>query len=251
LKKYKSGKMEKKSKLKTIVDAFSKGDDLPRGEKWFDDRISACGSCEFNTKNIEEDKLKVQDKVKIATGICTDKEHCTLCGCCVYQKASEKSENCALMNYKVKALSVKGLNNTPENFNKEEFQTKWKSIGVETKGKTDLDVYSTSTSVDTIYLDSDGSNFNIQLKNTSKSLIEFELIISRKAGLKISSVKPTCSCTVPEQEVIDENTVRMLVKLSTSSFTKNAKYERTIVLNYYINERSVNKVKLHLIGKKV
>ena len=243
--------MKSKSKLKTIADAFLKGDKgLPREEKWFQDRIEACDSCEFNSKNTPEEQLKVEDKVKIKTGVCTESEHCTLCGCCVYQKASEKGENCALLNYKVKALAKKGLNNTPENLNKEEFNAKWKSIGVETRGTTDLNIYSTSDSVDTVSLDATGLTFDILLKDTNKSVIEFDLVVSKQGGLKISSVKPSCSCTVPEQNQLDENTVGLKIKLSTNGFSKDSKFSRIVKVTYYINQRSTKTVKLNLIGTK-
>lgn len=243
--------MKNKGKLKTIADAFLKGDKgLPREEEWFQQRIEACGACEFNSKNTEDKYLKVEDKVKIATGVCTDKEHCTLCGCCIYQKASEKGENCALLNYKIKALAKKGLNNTPDNINKKEFNVKWKAIGVETTGG-DLNLHSTSKEVDTVYLDEQGTAFTVLLKDTSASLIDFNLVVSKKDSLKISSVKASCSCTVPKQEQKDDKTVDLRVKISTNGFSKNSKFTKAIFINYYVNERSVKKIKVNLIGKKI
>lgn len=242
--------MKNKAKWKTILDAFR--NELPIDEEWFQDRLDQCNSCEFNSKNTPEEKLSVEDKVKIGTGVCDNKEHCTLCGCCVYRKASQKVESCALSDksYSDKALLKKGFNPATTNAEEKGLISKWNSIAVETRANKELNISSESKSVEKIYLDASGKVYNVQLKETSEDLITFTLRVEMKGGLKISSVKPGCSCTVPVQKVIDSNTIDLEVKLSTKGFSKNAQFSRNITINYYINDKAVNKAVVTLIGRK-
>jgi hypothetical protein len=66
------------------------------GEKWYNDRINACNSCPLNSINTNKKNLwyRFWDLLNFK------KPFCTVCGCEIKAKASEKLEECSDENNK-------------------------------------------------------------------------------------------------------------------------------------------------------
>ena len=202
--------MKKKSKLRTIISAFSS--EIPIDAEWFQERMTACEGCEYNSDNVLEEDLTLFDKVKIKNA-CSEGSMCKACGCCLHEKLGQKTEQCG--------LSALGK------------EPRWNALSVETSSGDDLDVEILDKTALTINLDIGTKMFLVKLGDVPEKIKEIKLQIHRKNTLKISQVKVQCSCTVPEQVQVDDNTVNLGTKIDTSRFTKDARFEKKITIVYY------------------
>jgi len=55
-----------KQKIKNIAKAYTNS--LPIGEDWYEDRLSKCVKCEFNSNNVTYNTLTAMQKVQKTTG---------------------------------------------------------------------------------------------------------------------------------------------------------------------------------------
>lgn len=75
-----------------ILKAKIKNKDKLIGQKWYDDRIKACNECPLNSKNTNSKKgiwYWMWEALNFR------KPFCTVCGCEIKAKASEKLEECS------------------------------------------------------------------------------------------------------------------------------------------------------------
>lgn len=79
------------SKINNIVKGFS--NPLPKEEKWYQERISKCNACEFNTLN-GAPLSNACKTLKMIGCPSKDKGSCNQCCCCIEEKASVKAEFC-------------------------------------------------------------------------------------------------------------------------------------------------------------
>ena len=202
--------MKKKGKIKTIIEAFT--EKLPVNEDWYKERLEACLGCEFNSDNIDKKDLSFPQKTQIAT-LCSNSRMCTACGCCLDEKLSRKTETCG--------LKEKGLD------------PKWKALKAETSNTSNLDIEIKDKSAENIFIDTKTNKFIVELGEVSELVKEVKILISKEGGLKITKMKPACSCTVPKQEQLDEDTVYTVVKINTSSFSKGGSFNKGLTISYY------------------
>ena len=107
--------MEKIGKIKTIARAFTTDSNID--ENILLERRNICNQCPLNSKNIEESKLSLVDRIKKrASG---DNHFCTSCGCFINEKTSQETEEC-------------GLGDSGE-------QPKWFRVKLETTDRLEID----------------------------------------------------------------------------------------------------------------
>ena len=216
--------MKKKGKLKTIADAF-KGE-LPVNEKWFQDRLAICKLCEHNTANKDKAGIKLDLQNQY---VCSNNSSCTACGCCIDEKASQKTEACGLVE--------KGL------------EPKWEALMLETSNSKDLNVEIVDNSALRIELDPLGTHFILNTHDMTKEDMDIELIVSRTDGLRIHTVKASCGCTTPTVIKIDDNSIKLKLRLQSSQFTKGSSYTKSVTVNYFVGT-GTNKGIIKIKGKK-
>lgn len=219
--------MEKKSKLKTIYDAFTQEADV--SQELYNERLEICNACEYNTANKASEDIGMADKLKMST-ICKGSEVCTACGCCILVKIGQKTTECG--------LAEKGL--TP----------KWNAVKIETSKDSDLNIEILDKSALTIDLESNTNIFEVNAGDVTSTVLEIKLEITRTKGLKISTIKPACQCTVPVSEQIDENTVRVVAKVNTTGFGRNARFSKSITVHYFVSGTGTRSAIIKLTGIK-
>jgi hypothetical protein len=200
-------------KAKTIVKAFL--DELPVDEKWYQDRIETCNGCEYNTKNITREDLKLTDKLKISTGVCDNNNHCTACGCCIERKCSVKSETCGKVSI--------GLS------------PNWLALEVESELDKSISVINATPEIGT--LSNGEGEFIYTVSPTASNKISFSLQIKRSNGLNIKSYNAGCSCTVGEIQVIDKETSQLNIDISTLKFKEGEITNKTLYVTYLLDNK--------------
>jgi len=95
-----------------------------------------------------------------------------------------------------------------------------------------------------------GDAFVVELGDVTETVKEVELLITRKTGLNISSIKAGCSCTVPTQEKVDENTIKVIAKINTVGFTKDARFTKSLTVNYFVTSTGTRVGIIKLTGIK-
>ena len=195
-------------KAKTIAKAFT--NKLPVGEAWYEERLKICNSCEFNTKNIEKEKLSITDRIQINSGICDNNNHCTACKCCIERKCSVKSETCGLVK----------IDKTP----------KWIALEHPSELDDSLTIENLSPEMGDISWGERGFIYDLGSTSYPKLTMKFRVI--KKDGLNIISQNAGCSCTVGHLTEVDENTAEFVVELSTLNFRSGEENKRSITITY-------------------
>lgn len=219
--------MKKKSKLSTIFKAFT--EDVDTSTEMYQERLATCNSCEYSTENVEETELRSTHRLTRDT-ICQGSPVCTACGCCILKKIGQKTETCGLVELKQ--------------------EPKWNAVKVETSKDRELDVEFLNNSAESIKLTDRGDAFVVDMGIVTEKMKQVELVISRKTGLNISSIKPGCSCTVPTQEKIDENNVKIIAKINTAGFTKDARFTKNLTIYYFVSSAGTRTGTIKLTGIK-
>lgn len=205
-------------KAKTIVKAFLS--ELPIGEKWYEDRLEICNTCEYNSKNIEKGKLSMADRIKVATGLCDNNNHCTACGCCIERKSSVKSETCGLAS----------IDKDP----------KWIALEVESTVNKDISLINITPEIGVLTYGDSG--FVYDFGSSDKKIITAKFQIKdNKNKLSIKSYNAGCSCTVGEMQVIDDYTAEFKVDISTVNFRPNDVNTRAMTIVYNVEGKNYTK----------
>ncbi len=192
--------------------------DLPVEEEWYQNRISICTPCEYNTDNISKENLTFTDKLKISSGLCGDGPHCTACGCCIRQKSSAKTETCGRVELGLTPL--------------------WSALEVEDVSG-DFSVVLTNTT-DTIKNTKTEFLYDFGVKNDN--VVKAEFFIKSKKGLKFSKTSVACGCThVESVEEIDNKTIKLNVTISTLGFRQGLN-EKTMSVEYKVSDRNFKTV---------
>lgn len=220
--------MKAKGKIRTIAEAFKQV--VPSEEPWFKEREEICNTCDYNSENQDYEKLDISQKLRI-NKICSKNRMCTACGCCLDEKIGMKTSVCGLVE----------LGLTP----------KWEALKTETSSSKDLDIEIIDKTAEKIDIDIKGQFFIISLGNVPETVKEIKINLSKAGGLKVTEVKAGCSCTVPVQKQINDDTVGLHIKLNTSGFTKNTRFEKNITVQYYTSVRNTKSTIIKLIGQNI
>ena len=210
-------------KVKTIANAFI--EPLPKGEDWYEARLKICGGCEYNTANIASDKLSIADKIKKASGLCDNGNHCKACGCCIERKCATKSENCGMIE----------LGETP----------KWTALDVESFVNKGISIINLSPGISS--LKAEKAAFSLTFENVKDNKLDFRFQVHRNySKLKIKNYRPSCSCiSVNSMENVDVNTYEFDVSVSTTGF-RDGINERKLFISYFERGSFVSEIMLIL-----
>ena len=201
-------------KAKTIYKAFT--EDLPVNEEWYQKRLEICNTCDKNSLNVPKEDLTFVDKLKEKTGMCVgeNNSHCTACGCCIFQKCSQKTEVCGL----------KEIGKTP----------KWFALEVE-----DISGVVIKTNSKDIKVSVGGKEVLFDFGTSTEKTLSDEITV---VGTNIAFIKHTvsCGCThLDNVEQVDKNTLKLNVKISTLGFRPGLN-EKTLTI-YYFDKNSNEK----------
>jgi len=200
-------------KAKTIVKAFLS--ELPVDEKWYQDRIAACDVCEYNTKNKDKKDLRITDRIKMATGVCDNDNHCVACGCCIERKCSVKSENCG-------KLSI-GL------------EPNWIALEVPSFVDKKISIINMTPEIGKVYVDGGFFVYNVGEVRDTKTTFTFR--IHKEDGLDVKNYNTPCSCSVADMTTIDNKTVEFKLDISTKTFETGVETTRNMTITYNLSDR--------------
>lgn len=196
--------MEKVSKTTTIINAF-KGS-IPMGEPWYEERMSKCNGCKYNSKNKEVSSLKDFAKEILHVG----KPFCTLCGCFTHLKASMKEEYCAL----------KDKGETPL----------WNALAVKTIDSSDWDVYNNTPEKCTIGISPEKDAYQLDFGTVKKtSDISCSLVFEGK-NLEMIQVTKTCGCTSLDFKNLGNGMYQVSASLDPNAL--NGVFRKNIYISY-------------------
>lgn len=199
--------MEEKSKLNTIVDAFTSK--LPKDEDWYKKRLSICSSCEYNSKNVGGVVLNLKDIVGAS---------CTACGCFIDRKAAMREEECGLVE-----------KNLPP---------KWDKLSIITSKKDNYNLHNNSPDTCKVYLNGDDYFLDF-------GKVEYDVVISAQILLEgngvVTSTSVSCGCTTPTKKILSSTLTQLDVSIKTKNY-KNGSV-KTIACGMSDGSKVVIKVK--------
>lgn len=218
------------AEISKIVKAFK--EPLPVQEQWYQNRINACLSCEYNTKNMDADQVPFLEKLKINPSVGKIKikplcpaGSCLFCGCCVDRKSATKSESCAIK----KVLEDKNYAEYKIML-ADDAVPKWESAEVSFATDAKITCFSED---DTVILSRDSRHFVVEFKEF-KPLVETTFRVVRTPSFDFKSFSVACGCTVPEATIIDSKTVEFRVRISTQGFREGIN-DKIMSIHYYKN----------------
>lgn len=211
--------MKKQGKITTIINAFN--GEIPRGQAWFEERISICNECEYNSKNNPPEGF-INTVRKVLDG---GKPHCLACSCYIEEKASMKEETCGLITI--------------------DKEPKWRALMVRTASKEDFDIYNNSPDIANLDLSADGLSFQLDYGNVSdKSNMKVQLLLEGK--YEVSHIQVSCNCTTPELVKLNDGQFLLTIGVKPSRL-KAGKFNKSVVVQYVDNESSFL---IKLVGTK-
>ena len=211
-------------KVKQIANAFI--NPLPTGEEWYEKRLEICNGCEYNSANIDSEKLTFGAKLKIQSGLCDNGNHCTACGCCIERKCGSRVSECGLVELKM--------------------EPKWKALDIELDSSDFYLEYEGTDAILTTGNVNGREEFLFDFGQSSANVLKTEFKIKNKNPFDVIKYEVSCGCTHPEViQKETENSYNILVNLSTLKFreglnektitfffdTKNGK-EEVIIIRY-------------------
>lgn len=191
-------------KSKTIINAYAQ--ELPLGEKWYEDRLSICTRCPHNSENVVDKSFSQ----KFREGIGFDSRYCTACKCPIDVKASIKAEECGIVE----------LGQAPL----------WDKL--EFEDNINKGVSMINLSPERIILKRDVNRFYLDAAESEEKAVEFKFRVFTPITYVYKSAIVGCSCTVAQAEVVDENNLDFNVRISTLNFREGIVTEKNVQLLY-------------------
>lgn len=220
--------MRQKSKIKTIIDAFSgKVDVTP--EQW-EYRLEKCGDCELNSINVDNRDLTLVEVSR--KKLFPHKPFCRGCGCNIDEKTSQATEECGA-SYMGEPL-------------------RWNRLKLETTDNTSFNIYNQSDELVNIRLSEDGKFYEIDygtIKRNTVVKIAFQIFVDDKDKLDIEYFKPSCGpCTTSTCEKVSDTHYNCEVILDTGKLGASPTFAKRIWVKYGINGSNYQRVKISLMG---
>lgn len=182
--------------------------DLPVGEKWYQDRLAICETCPLNTKNTEEKGPTVS--AMLANVGLMSSQYCVACGCPIKNKASVKSEICGAV--------------------KRGMEAKWFPLEVDShilKG-----AYLINTEPENYTIEDGADCVVLRPTPSSKEMWEFNTELFVPKGQVLQSAQVSCSCVVAQAVRVSETNFKISIKVSTIAFTKGEEDTKRIYLKF-------------------
>lgn len=210
--------MKKISEVETIYNAFKDTalGKMPKEEskwpEWYRDRMYACESCKYNTKNIPN---KMIPTGRLYFSKLVGKYCCSICGCYIPQKCWSKVEQCSMgeTDERPEWLSEGYLSTDRDE------TPKWNRMELVTMRSDEFNVISTDHKKYNIDLSEDGSRFVVTLAPTRfGDVTEFSFIVESLHHLTITGFEAGCQCTVPNVDFIDEKHFKVSIMVTTQEW---------------------------------
>jgi hypothetical protein len=211
-------------KLKTIVNAYTEA--LPEAEKWFQERLKICQTCEFNSDNVPEEKKDMIFKLKAKTigkSVCSKNRWCTACGCCIDEKASRKEVACGLTE----------IGQAP----------KWPKLSFEDKKDNRINIIVSGEGEDSYVIEEILGDIYLDFGTVIKDVIDFKFRVFHPKSYLFVTTKVSCGCTVAEVTSIDENHIEVSGRVSTVGFSTSTATVKGIQIDF---DKGTTTVKLKI-----
>jgi hypothetical protein len=192
---------------------------LPEDKQYFKDRMATCGTCEYNSKNVDPSTLKGIAKLRyegFAPKYLT-KDFCTACTCPIENKCSVMYEDCGLVEIGKKP--------------------KWVAVAKYMGSDGSFSIENISMDMGTVGADIKGFVYNIEKNETHGPKISFSFKIFRSKPVKFHRLEASCGCTVPNYVLVDDRTVIIDVDFSTNGLTTGL-HRKSITFFYSESEGS-------------
>ena len=194
--------------VKDIVTAWTSEE--PHHEKWYKDRLEICAGCPLNSLN-KEDKTYLE-KTRESLGGIFKEAYCTACGCTITKKALLKHSICGMVEL-----------DPPQT-------PKWGALEVPTS--------SANNNVIISYIDGEkysltfGDPVVVDLGPRDEKVVEFKLELKYSKKLRFEKIKPGCSCTATNIEVLPGNKMIITIKISTINFEVDKINRKSIFVHF-------------------
>jgi hypothetical protein len=200
---------KRKEQLSQIIEAFSQ-EELPVGEKWYQERLAICTACPHNSDNVAKENKTFVQNIRENIITCPQVRYCTACSCCIDQKASIKRAECGAVELGLEA--------------------KWKALEVFANDNSNVSV--TQAGDRPLTIRTNGSTFFLDLGKTSEPVVDFSFVLFVPTKYEFVTSKVTCGCTVAEVEKIDEARTQFNMRISTVQFNPGGITTRTFYAEY-------------------
>jgi hypothetical protein len=200
---------KRKEQLSQIIEAFSQ-EELPVGEKWYQERLAICTACPHNSDNVAKENKTFVQNIRESIITCPQVRYCTACSCCIDQKASIKRAECGAVELGLEA--------------------KWKALEVFANDNSNVSV--TQAGDRPLTIRTNGSTFFLDLGKTSEPVVDFSFVLFVPTKYEFVTSKVTCGCTVAEVEKIDEARTQFNMRISTVQFNPGGITTRTFYAEY-------------------
>lgn len=214
------------SKVGMILKAYLTED--PVGEKFYEDRLEICRTCEYNSDNTDK-PIALEQRVAKST-LCPDKPICTACGCCIHKKAKVPTVDCGLAD--------KGM------------EPKW--VALVKAGQLDKDLTISNLTPEIGSVGTYGQGFVYNVGNVTEDVVKFSLALSKKnSGIKLKNLAVSCGCTVAKHTIEEDGSLVINAELSTEGFVPGQKYTKRITVAHYVTSKSVKNINIDVNLTKV
>lgn len=219
--------MEKKSKLNTIVDAFTKESEISL--KVLEERRKICGSCIYNSSNTKKNDLNIIEKARQHSF--PNKPFCRACGCNIDEKTTQETEECGLVS-----LSL---------------QPKWNRIRLETVSRHDLDIINRSENIVNVDLSSTKEYYSVSFGEVdSLNVKNIQLELNSKPNLEfvLEKVRPSCGvCTSANYKKLGEGSYLVNISMDMSK-VGISEFNKNVFITYKIDGKLFKNI-IKLTGK--
>lgn len=222
--------MDKLSKTKTIVRAFTQKSDIDEEIRKL--RASICSICPYNSNNATNDLMSIDQVIrKKLTPI--SKPFCVACDCQINEKISQETEECGLGQ----------IGKRP----------KWNRLRVETVDKSDLDLINLNPLTANVDLITQRRCYLIDFGKIERGTdVEFEFLLKSKEQFlyDLTYFYPSCgTCTEATYEKINNTTNKCYIKLDLTEF-KIGEFDKKLYFGYSYKDKT-KRVLIRLVGEKI
>lgn len=201
-----SDKIKQKSKVKTIIDAFTK---QKTEEEWYLKRLDICSTCSYNSKNVGGILLSIKDVLGAS---------CTACGCFISEKASMREEECGLAE----------ISMTP----------KWGKLSILVADKKEYSLHNNTPDICRLYLQQD--EYFIDFGKVDRDVtVSAQVLLDGIHNVK--SVSASCGCTTPQKNNLSKGLTQLDISIKTNNFKGGA--VKTVSCIMEDNKKVILKIK--------
>lgn len=209
-------KINKKSKIKTIYEAFT--GELPVNEDWYQSRLKICSTCPFNTAVSGADSFLMKT-LKVIDG---NAPQCKACGCYIDKKAAMKEEECGLS-----AIGQKPL---------------WPALKIATSGEEHIDIYNNSPEKVKLGLSKAADAYTLDYGKVDYNFdFRIEFLVETKKEISDYKCYVGCPCTKVSYLKLGNNLIQVNADFNRDSIPHNQDFSKNIYVEIKYNGTELSK----------